>query len=166
MKPISFHPNETLIMPPAGHEDHIDPLVALGILFPNGQKGIVSCWQPRPVESRLVFEGMPVYLGVIADAQPPVMITAIREEILPGEPSQIPIDDGQRDRPIKMARPELKMRIQALPGEQKVLIEFSDLTSYLKLQPDDAAKMAAKILEMADNARGFSKPDAPQILLP
>ena len=81
MKPIEFHEQNITIAPPYGEEDEIQPLPAVVAKYPNGHTAFISCWQLNWRELlRLLFTRR-IYLLVLTVQQPPVLLTAYREEL-------------------------------------------------------------------------------------
>lgn len=79
MRPIKFAgANRTYVGAP-GSED-IDPLPAMVVEYSDGQRAIISCWRPSPLERVAIFLRGRVFLHVMGTAQPPVYVGTERPE--------------------------------------------------------------------------------------
>lgn len=73
MKPISFTKDETIFV---GQTDDIDPLPTKIVQYgADGSRGIISCWKPSIKDRLLVMIGKPIYLVILGNQQPPVLLS-------------------------------------------------------------------------------------------
>ena len=78
MKPIpKFHPNVQAI---SGYDD-IEDLDVVPVEYPDGHKGIISCWRPSWRELFYIVFKRRVYLAVLGHQQPPVAVMADPKEV-------------------------------------------------------------------------------------
>lgn len=81
MYPTTFHPLERTIAPPEGQHEEISGLRVVDGKTEDGQPILVSCWELTPEEKQRIAEDGKVYLVVMGRSQPPVLLTAKREDI-------------------------------------------------------------------------------------
>ena len=82
MYPTSFHPLEEVLSPPTGQHKEISCLrVVKGKLENSDVNVTTSYWKPTSQELAALNDGGGIYLAVMGDRHPPVMLTAIAEEV-------------------------------------------------------------------------------------
>lgn len=74
MKPINWHPKEQTLNPPPGSEDTIEPLPVLPLTYEDGTHAIVSCWQLSFKDLLRVLFTRRMYVAVMGQGQPPLML--------------------------------------------------------------------------------------------
>ena len=81
MYPTTFHPNETCMSPLPGEHETMSSLRVLPLQYADGRRCMVSAWMPTPEDLERINSGKPIYLGVMAPGQPPVMLTTDSEDL-------------------------------------------------------------------------------------
>lgn len=81
MYPTTFHPNEVCVSPVTGEHETMSSLRVLPLQYQEGQRCMVSAWMPTPEDLERLNSGLPIYLGVMAAGQPPVMLTTEPNEL-------------------------------------------------------------------------------------
>lgn len=74
MKPIPWHPNNQVLMPPPGTEDEVSPLPVLPLTYSDGSHALVSCWQLHWKDLVRVLLTRRVYVAVMGQGHPPLMV--------------------------------------------------------------------------------------------
>lgn len=77
--PIDFPGSNLLLTAPADLEHKVVPLAARRA---NG--AIVSCWLLTAEDLRRIAETGEVWLSVMGDSSPPVLVTGLREDVIDG----------------------------------------------------------------------------------
>ena len=64
-----------------GEHETMSSLRVLPLQYADGQRCMVSAWMPTPDDLERLNNGKPIYLGVMAVGQPPVMLTTEPEDL-------------------------------------------------------------------------------------
>lgn len=76
MNPIDFEHSNCLYVKPAGWTDEqCQSLATFKGVNEDGHPLIISCWKPTELEIADIVAGKPVYLHVLTNIQPPVLLT-------------------------------------------------------------------------------------------
>lgn len=59
---------------PLGQENTVAPLAVRDVIYPDGQRAVMSAWIPTPEELIKLNAGEPVYLVVMGRSMPPCYI--------------------------------------------------------------------------------------------
>lgn len=147
MDPISFHPDETLKKAPEG--SRMGDLPAVGVTWDDGTKGLISCWMPAPDEARALFELKPLYLAVISEFQPPILMTTDRSLVLGPDAPGFP--DGAE---LPQVPPQKQLEMQVGSKGGKVHVQFNQSIGWIAIPPETAMAWAVALAEKAQLARG------------
>ena len=82
MYPTTFHPEERVISPPTGQHEEMSGLRAvIGTVEGTDTCVMTSYWKPTPEDLERLRAGGGIYLTVMCDRHPPVLMTTCANEV-------------------------------------------------------------------------------------
>lgn len=78
MKPVNFHKNEVIF---TSDDPDVENLPVLPITYGGNEHGMASCWKPGLKDILRIIFGAPVFLIILGQSQPPVLLSTDRNGI-------------------------------------------------------------------------------------